>query len=171
MEIGGKNKVVEIDESKFGIRKYNRGHKIEGQWVFGGVERGSGKFFLVPVEDRTKVTLLPIIKKFILPGTTIMSDCWKPYNELKNMGYVHQTVNHSKNFVDPATGACTNQIEGLWRHAKHRVPEYRRQKQQFTGYLSKYMFLSKAKKEGKEPIEEFLKHAAVVYTKYGLNFS
>jgi hypothetical protein len=35
-KIGGKGKVVEI-ESKFGKRKYNRGH-VEGQWVFGGVE-------------------------------------------------------------------------------------------------------------------------------------
>lgn len=31
--IGGEGKIVEIDESKFGKRKYNRGHRIEGQWV------------------------------------------------------------------------------------------------------------------------------------------
>lgn len=31
--IGGENKIVEIDESKFGRRKYNRGHHVEGQWV------------------------------------------------------------------------------------------------------------------------------------------
>ena len=36
---------MEIDESKFGKRKHNRGHSVEGQWVFGGVERGSGKVF------------------------------------------------------------------------------------------------------------------------------
>lgn len=37
--IGGCGKNVEIDESKFGKRKYNRGKRVEGQWVFGGVER------------------------------------------------------------------------------------------------------------------------------------
>ena len=45
-KIGGLNRVVEIDESKIGRRKYNRGHPVQGQWVFGGVERGSGRTFL-----------------------------------------------------------------------------------------------------------------------------
>lgn len=68
---------MEIDESKFGRRKYYRGHKVEGQWVFGGVERGTGRCFMVPVENRNSDTLLSIIKEYILPGTTIISDCWK----------------------------------------------------------------------------------------------
>ena len=33
-KIGGAEKTVQIDESKFGKRKYHRGHKVEGQWVF-----------------------------------------------------------------------------------------------------------------------------------------
>ena len=37
-KIGGPGKTVQIDESKFGKRKYHRGHKVEGQWVFGGIE-------------------------------------------------------------------------------------------------------------------------------------
>lgn len=42
---GGVGKVFEIDKSKFGRRKYYRGHRVEGQWVFGGVERMTSKFF------------------------------------------------------------------------------------------------------------------------------
>lgn len=35
------------------------------------------KTSLVPVEDRTKETLIPIIKQWIKPGTLIVSDGWK----------------------------------------------------------------------------------------------
>jgi len=32
--IGGVGKVEEIDDSKFGKRKYNRGKRVDGVWVF-----------------------------------------------------------------------------------------------------------------------------------------
>jgi hypothetical protein len=51
-KIGGPNKTVEIDEIKFGRRKYHKGHLVKEQWVFRGIERESGKTFLVPVPDR-----------------------------------------------------------------------------------------------------------------------
>lgn len=44
--IGGPGKHVEIDESKFGKRKYHRGKRVDGVWVFGGIERESKKCFL-----------------------------------------------------------------------------------------------------------------------------
>ncbi|KAM0685078.1 hypothetical protein COBT_003713, partial [Conglomerata obtusa] len=40
-QIGGDDIIVETDESKFGKRKYNRGHKVLGAWVVGLVERTS----------------------------------------------------------------------------------------------------------------------------------
>ncbi len=50
--LGRPGKTVEIDESKFGKRKYNRGRLIDGHWVFGGIERGSNKSFMLVVPDR-----------------------------------------------------------------------------------------------------------------------
>ena len=50
--IGRPGKVVQIDESKIGKRKYHYGHVVEGQWVFGGIEEDSKKCFIVTVEDR-----------------------------------------------------------------------------------------------------------------------
>jgi len=41
--LGGSGVVVEIDEAKVGHRKYNRGRWVDGCWVFGGFERGSGR--------------------------------------------------------------------------------------------------------------------------------
>ena len=63
LPIGGPGKRVQIDESKFGKRKYHRGHHIEGQWVFGGIEEESRRNFLVCVERRNADTLIPIIKR------------------------------------------------------------------------------------------------------------
>ncbi|KAF8785040.1 hypothetical protein HNY73_010636 [Argiope bruennichi] len=36
-KMGGVGKIVKIDESKFGKKKYNRGKRVEGRWVFGGI--------------------------------------------------------------------------------------------------------------------------------------
>lgn len=88
-QIGGSNRIVEIDEAKFGKRKYHRGRVIDGQWFFGGFERDSKELFVIPVPDRSNATLLHAIKTNILPGTTIMSDCWKAYNCLDTEEFQH----------------------------------------------------------------------------------
>ena len=138
--IGGEGEIVEIDESKFGRRKYNVGRVIEGQWVFGAICRGTRSFFMVPVRDRSAATLLSIIKARVKPGTTIISDCWKAYDCLDSEGYRHLKVNHSLNFVDPLTKAHTNTIERKWRDAKRRVPGFGRRTSHFVGYLATAMF-------------------------------
>ena len=121
-----------------------RGRRIDGCWVFGGIERldpcsedplqvakgckdrkarkgckhVAGEMFSVIVKNRTKKTLLPLIRKHIAPGTLIISDKWKAYDSIKKMKktyYKHESVNHSKTFKDPETGACTNLIEGAWQ--------------------------------------------------------
>lgn len=96
-EVGVK---VQIDESKFGKRKNNRGGHREGQWVFGGFEENTGRTFMLPVDNRDSSTLLPIIRDCTHPGTTIISDCWKAYDCLKEHGYVHLKVNHSLHFKE-----------------------------------------------------------------------
>jgi transposase-like protein len=65
------------------IGKYNRGKHVNGSWIFGGVERETGRCFLVVVPDRSEATLLALIKQWILPGTIIYSDCWKSYHNIQ----------------------------------------------------------------------------------------
>ena len=78
--IGGPGLSVEIDESSFSKRKYNRGRILPNQWVFGGICRETRECFAYAVPDRTKNTLLNIIKTCIRPGSTIYSDKWKSYD-------------------------------------------------------------------------------------------
>jgi len=77
--------------------------------VFGGVERESGKTFLVP--DRIADILKAVIDAWIEPGTTVISECWGAYRDIDAEGYTHRTVNHSIGFVDERTGAHTNTTE------------------------------------------------------------
>ena len=113
-KIGGPGTIVEVDEAKFGKRKFNRGRMVEGTWILGGIQRGNNKCFLTPCpgNKRDEPTLASLIQKYVLPGTTIITDGWKGYINLGNYGYVHTDVNHSENFVNPVTGAHTNLIEG-----------------------------------------------------------
>ena len=128
IKIGGLNKIVEIDESLFVRVKHNRGSDMHRQqvWIFGMYERPDPDqprdprkvlFFKVATRDAT--TLLNIIYKHVLPGTTIYSDMWASYNQIINLDrrYQHRTVNHSINFVAP-DGTHTNSIESAWRLAK-----------------------------------------------------
>ena len=63
-QIGGPGRVVEIDESVFGKRKYHRGRYREQTWVFGGIERGDkARTFFKIVGDRSANTLIPIIRR------------------------------------------------------------------------------------------------------------
>ena len=56
------------------------------------------------------------------------------------MGYTHVTVNHSKEFVNKESAACTNSIESDWRHAKLQMPSYGTHIGDHTGYLAEFMW-------------------------------
>jgi len=154
-KLGGLNKIVEVDESKFGRRKYHRGHPVECQWVFGGVERESGRTFLVPVPDRNADTLVAIISNWIEPGTTVISDCLGAYRNLESQGFTHRTVNHSIHFVDPDTGVHTNTIESTWRDVKVFLGKYNRG-EDYEYHLAQYMFMARCKAQGVSPVLQFL---------------
>ncbi len=140
--LGGPGIIVKIDESKFGKRKYHvsdephtvtlahtitpsqRGHRVEGCWVFGGIERiwdednnrwRAGRMFAEVVAKRDKATLIPILKKRVAPGSIIHSD-FRAYDcipELEGYNFEHKKVNHSKGFK-ASDGTHTNTIEGAW---------------------------------------------------------
>ena len=141
-KIGGVNIEVEIDETKLGKVKYHRGHRVEGVWVLVGIERtDQKKIFLVPVETRDKESLMNIITTHVLPGSIIMTDCWKGYVDIvKYNDYKHFTVNHKYTFKDPETGTCTNAAEGLNSGLKRRIPVRNRTKNGIDLHLAEYIW-------------------------------
>jgi transposase len=71
------------------------------------------------VSNREAKTLIPIIRKHILPESIIYSDQWKSYNFPEK--YQHFTVNHSKEFIDKRTGCNTNSVESIWLKCKSKI--------------------------------------------------
>ena len=63
------------------------------------------------MKDRTTQTLTRIIQKRIRYYNIIYSNSWK--EPVKEINYVHQTVNYSVNFADPESGVHTQNIKWL----------------------------------------------------------
>ena len=85
--------------------------------MLGMVERRSNNCVMIPVPDRSAATLLPLIQSHVLPGTRIITDGWRAYNQLQN----HVAVNHKLHFVDPNDPSVhTNTVEGCWGNCKSK---------------------------------------------------
>jgi len=138
-KIGEKDHIVEIDESKFGKRKYNKGHHVEGVWILGMVDRETRKIHLVVVDKRDAATLENRIERNVADDSIIYTDCWRGYNGINAICESHETVNHSKFFKDPSTGVHTNTIEGNWYAVKSQVPLRNRTKGGIPLYLVRFM--------------------------------
>jgi hypothetical protein len=67
-------------------------------------------------------TLLPLLKQWIEPGSHVITDGWQAYNGLACLdggGYVHDTIIHEENFVNPFNPDLhTQNIESLWYKLK-----------------------------------------------------
>ena len=124
-KLGGSNRIVEIDEANMPRSKYHVGRIKEECWVLGLIERPIQKEELPPVilvslPDRSSDTLMRLIRKFVLPGTLILTDGWSSYQALDDSEFKHEFVNHSLNFVAPETEAHTQRVESLWRWVRRR---------------------------------------------------
>jgi len=140
-KIGGEGIIVEIDESKFGRRKYHRGRVIDGVWIIGGIERTEQKWcFLIKVQKRDEETIKDILDKYVEKGSIVHTDCWKGYLNIDELGFEHKTVNHSENFVDPKTGAHTNTIEGLWNRIKLQIAPWNQNKDLIESHLFEFIW-------------------------------
>ena len=155
-QIGGEDVVVEVDESKFGRRKNNRGHRVDGVWIVGVTERTSRRRIIMSrVADRSKPTLHSFIRKYVKPESHIYSDKWKGYLGIEEYFRSHQTVNHSLWFKDPETGVCTNTIEGNWDAVKKQCPVRCRTASLVDLYLVRFML---RREHGKDSLKALLKY-------------
>ncbi|KAF2898190.1 hypothetical protein ILUMI_07986, partial [Ignelater luminosus] len=168
VQLGGPNQIVEIESLIF-KQKYNRGHMVPKRWVFGlyDVEAkiGVAEF----VEDRSREILLPIIERYVTPGSIIHSDCWAAYGKGAISAlpvvppYEHVSVNSSENFVDPETGACTNRVKAFWKAMKMKLKAINSTTaEMLPSYMDEFMWRQQFGKNTEEAYENLITHITMM---------
>ena len=114
---------VEADESYFGgRRKGRRGRGAAGKVVVFNILKCNGRVYTVVVDNAKFETLLPVIKKKIMPDSIVYTDSLSSYDKLDVSGFTHHRINHSKEFADRQNHI--NGIENFWNQAKRVLRKY-----------------------------------------------
>lgn len=115
---------VEIDETYIGGRKPKikgfTGRGAKGKTVVMGILERDGEVFTKVVPTAGRKSLIPPIIERLRVGTRISTDEWGPYRILKQLGYDHETVNHSADEWVRGT-THVNSIEGFWSQLKRSI--------------------------------------------------
>lgn len=131
--------VVEVDESYFGASRLRgrqgskRGRGTHKKPVFGVLERG-GRVYTEIIPDVKAVTLQKVIRGKVNLTSDIISDGWRGYDGLVDVGYdKHLRINKSKHFADK--GIHINGIESFWSFTKRRLAKFNGVKYNFHLHL------------------------------------
>jgi len=108
-------------------------------------------------------TIKPLIEKYIAPGTQTYTDEYDIYNRLKEWGYPHETVCHSKGEYardDDGDGFCEihcNTGEGCWSLLRSWLRPHRGISQEhLPKYLAFFQYIYNAKRRGKAVLDALL---------------
>lgn len=162
----GGNEIVELDETYIGGKaKGKRGRgAAKKTTVFGAVER-DGKIKTKVVLNVRKLTLMPLIKDMVAANSVIVTDESNSYNDVKKIGHLHESINHSKGqYVDG--DVHTNTIEGFWSQFKRSVhgTYHSVSKKHLQLYLDEFSFRYSHRKSG-------VALPVLIFSKVGQTFS
>ena len=133
--------VVELDEAYFGSRRLRgvnmpqkRGRGTWKQPVFGIFER-EGRVYTEIIPNSKRDTLRPLILGKVSPESIVITDGWRGYSGLVDVGYdKHIRIDKSKNFSD-GKGTHINGIESFWSFTKRRLNKFNGVKKYFILHL------------------------------------
>ncbi len=162
----GKTAGVELDETYLGGKAINMHLKKRARLggrgtagkipVFGALER-SGKVLALTVPNVDGATLLPHIRKHVIPASTVYTDEMGGYEPLKQNGYKHQRINHSEH-VYVSGDVHTNTIEGFWSLVKRGIGGvyHAVSAKHLQGYLNEYAWRYNHRDDGRAQFQTLL---------------
>ena len=90
---------------------------------------------------------------------------WAAYRQIPNLpgfNYTHLTVNHSENFVNPITGAHSQNVECMWNLAKTRNRKrFGTHRQMLDSYLCEFMWRQRL--NGRNPFDVIMANIATYW--------
>jgi transposase len=119
------------------------------------IQRG-GEVVIRMLENVKQVTIGPLIKRTIAPGTEVYTDEYDIYARLPEWGYTHRTVCHATGEFardEDGDGFCevhVNTIEGFWSLLRSWLRPHRGISQEkLPLYLGFFEFVHNVRKRGK----------------------
>ncbi len=141
---------VEMDETyvggkRRGTRAGRPGKDSHKTPVFGMAQRGDGeskgRMVAKAVPDAKRATVMPHVKKKVLPESMVYTDEYQIYDALNREGYRHHRVHHREE-VYVAGDVHTNTIEGFWSLVKRGIGGvyHSVSSRHLQGYLDEYAY-------------------------------
>jgi transposase len=157
---------VEADETYVGGRRRGgkRGRPSEDSHktpVFGMVQR-SWQVAAIAVRNAKAKTLMPHVRKRVLPSSVVYTDELKSYDGLKRAGYHHRRIHHAEK-VYVSGDVHTNTIEGFWSLMKRGINGvyHAVSAKHLQGYLNEYTFRYNHREKGENQFKKLLLRAAL----------
>ena len=113
--------------------------------VFGMAQRKdeerTGRVVATAVRNTKRATVMPHVKKKVLPDSRVYTDEYEVYDTLNQEGYRHHRVNHAEE-VYVAGDVHTNTIDGFWSLLKRGIGGvyHSVSAKHLQGYLDEYAF-------------------------------
>jgi transposase len=157
---------VEADETYVGGRRRGtkRGRPGEDSHktpVFGMVER-RGRVAAMPVRNVKAKTLMPHVRKKVLPRSVVYTDELKSYDGLARSGYHHERIHHAEQ-VYVSGNVHTNTIDGFWSLVKRGINGvyHAVSAKHLHGYLNEYTYRYNHRGKNQEQFKKLLLRAAL----------
>ena len=118
------------------------------------------------VTRRDAATHLPIIRRFLHPGSIVWSDEWRAYSQVTMLPNVasHSTVNHSVTFIDPTTGTHTQNAESYWNRINIKLKKMRGcHEHQLPSYLDEFMWRERHGNTARAAFDNICRDIALKY--------
>lgn len=145
--LGGPDRLIQVDETMINHKvKAHRGRGPKEQcWVLCIVDcsYSPAKGYACIIKDKSRSTVLPIIKRVVRPGSIIHTDEAKIYNCLgKSENYEHKAIVHKYNFVDYVNNVHTQHVESYNNKMKLRIKALKGVKDKAREeFLNEFMWL------------------------------